>query len=292
MEYREFIHEIRNRIQEIVGIEAEVSEYETLKNNSVRREGITIREKASRVGPTIYLEDFFSDYCDGVGMEEIVNDILRIYSDNREGHDFDVDGFSDFDSVRDRIFFKLVNTEKNKKLLGMIPHYEVMDLSVIFAVNMGTYKDGVSSVMVKNEHLEMWGVTEDDIRKIAFENTPRLMPLMVWPMVKLLEEMGVTTGDDYGEVPMWVISNKDRINGGAVMLYDGAFNEICEKAGSLYVLPSSVHELILVPADSIKDEECLRDMVAEVNDTQVSREEVLSYSLYRYDYGIGISMVA
>ena len=117
MKYDDFNEMIRNKLSEICGKEFSVSVYEALKNNSVVHKGISIMQNENRVAPTIYMDEFYTDYCDGRDIDDIVNEILRIYSENRIGPAFDTESFRDFEWVKDRIFFKLVNARKNAELL-------------------------------------------------------------------------------------------------------------------------------------------------------------------------------
>lgn len=283
MSYDEFNELVRSKLSEICGNEFSVTVYEAVKNNSVSHKGVSIKENTGSIAPTIYLEEFYTDYCDGRDIEDIVNEILRIYSENRLGPGIEAERFSDFEWVKDRVFFKVVNKERNTALLGQVPFSLTLDLAVICGVYMGNYKNSFSSVLIRNEHLKMWHTDESEIRKLAKVNTPHIMPYEVWSMHDLLKSMGMPQGECSPEVPMYVLTNKDRVNGAGVMLYDGLLRKEAENLGSdLYILPSSVHELIVVPKSEGMDPGELRAMISDVNDTQVEKEEILSYSLYEY----------
>lgn len=283
MSYDDFNELVRRKLEEICGKEFSVSVYEALKNNSVVYKGITIREDSNNVAPTIYMEEFYTDYCDGKDIEEIVNDILRVYSSARKGPEFETERFSDFEWVRGRIFFKLVNARQNALMLQNVPSGRFLDLAMVYGVYMGVYRDSFSSVMIKNEHLGMWGVDEETVGRIAVMNTPALLPSTICSMKEMLDGMGVRASGVTDEIPMYVLSNKDRVNGASAMAYEGVIGRFAGDLGcDLYILPSSIHELIIVPEAEEMDPGSLVRMIREVNDTQVSREEVLSYSLYRY----------
>ena len=283
MKYDDFTELIRSELSSVCGPEFSVSVYEALKNNSVVHKGVSIKEQNSNIAPTIYMEEYYTDYCDGKDIQEIINEILRVYSDNRLGPDMDTELFRDFSWVKDRIFFKLINAKKNMELLQRVPSFNYLDLAGVYGVYMGSYRDSFSSVMISNEHIKLWGVREDEIMDIALRNTPDILPYAVWSMKDLLAEMGVEPPDHSGDIPMYIISNKERVNGAAAVMYRGILKKMAGNlASDLYILPSSVHEMIIVPADDSMSPEYLAEMITEVNDTQVSREEILSYSLYRY----------
>ena len=283
MSYDEFNEMIRSKLEDICGPEFSVSVLEALKNNSKVYKGISIKDKANRMAPTIYMDEFYTDYCDGRDMSEIVNEILRIYSENRLGPDIETERFSDCEWVRDRIFFKVVNAGKNKTLLQQVPFTLQLDLAVVYGVYMGDYRGSFSSVLIRNEHLKMWDADRALINKLAMENTPKLLPSGIWTMGDVLGEMGMTEDVGSLDAPMYILSNQNRVNGAGVMFYDGVLQRFAERNGSdLYILPSSVHELILVPLSAAMKPKELKELIAEVNDTQVAEEEILSYSLYEY----------
>ena len=90
-----------------------------------------------------------------------------------------------------------------------------------------------------------------------------------------------------GEIPpersMWIISNERGTNGAASMLYENELHKLSVQLGTdLFILPSSIHEVIAVPADDLEPEE-LAQMVSEINMGQVELGERLSNQVYYYD---------
>ena len=75
-----------------------------------------------------------------------------------------------------------------------------------------------------------------------------------------------------------------KMNGAACMFYPGVLEDFGKKLGrDFYLLPSSVHEVILVPADETVSKEALWEIVTDINRTQVAEEEILADSVYYYD---------
>ena len=288
MKYDEFTELVKNRLADVCGPEFSVGVYEALKNNSVTHKGLCIREEGSNISPTIYMDEFYTDYCDGRDIEDIVNDILRVYSENRLCPDFETDRFGDPEWVKERFFYKLINARQNIGLLQQVPSHPVMDLAMVYGVYMGEYRGAFSSVMIRNEHMNMWGMSEAEIRERAIENTPKLMPVEICTMGEMLSASSIELEIPEETIPMYVMTNRMRLNGASTMLYGDILPDFARNIGlDLYIIPSSVHELILLPDDGKGDPQMLKDMISEVNDTQVDREEILSYSLYRYSIDSG-----
>ena len=288
MKFEDFVQEVKERTARLCGPEYDVTLSRTLKNNSVKLTGLAILQKGSNITPTIYLEDFFTDFCDGMEMDEVIRRIIRAYEANRCPNDLDVSMFGDIEKVRDRIVYRVVNFEKNSELLQKVPHRRFLDLAVIYSISLGEIGAGYASVTVYHEHMAGWGMTEKDLWALAGTNTPRISGAKIVAMEDLIREM---TG---GQVPdqampragapaMYVLTNERRINGAACLLYDRIIRDFAGlKKKDFYILPSSVHEVILLPAEEGLEPECLRRMVREVNETQVEEQEILSDSLYYY----------
>ena len=127
MDYKEFLKEIRRRIQEKV--DGEVRAETIKKNNSVNMDGLLIQEKGQNISPVIYLNPYYRSYLDGRDMERIADDIYRCYLKNKPADDFDISCFTDFEQVKSRIVYRLVNYEKNKPLLKEVPYRKYLDLA-------------------------------------------------------------------------------------------------------------------------------------------------------------------
>ena len=197
----------------------------------------------------------------------------------------------DVDSImrdaNEKIVFQLINTEQNKTFLEQVPHREFQDLSIVYKVIISADKDAVQSSKITNEFAKRLGMSEEQLFKCAAENTRRLFPPVVRSMNDIMREMFARDGMPQeiadmmiAEIPpeqtMWVISNENGINGAASMLYENELHELAESLESdLYILPSSVHEVIAVSSD-MGSPEMLAQMVVEVNMQEVSLDERLS----------------
>ena len=151
---------------------------------------------------------------------------------------------------------------------------------------------------MKNEHLELWGVTKEEVLKQAAENTPKLMQPQIKKMEDTIRELfAIGEGEETKEfeifmnemrenemrIPMYVLTNQKNLYGAACMLYEGVLEMFSQELGEdVYILPSSVHEVILVPASIAFPVKELKEMVKEINETQIPKEEVLSETIYKY----------
>lgn len=165
-----------------------------------------------------------------------------------------------------------------------MPHREFLDLAVMYMVVVESSDSGCASFLLRNGMLEAYGVTQEEIEEAAAKNTYN----EGFEKLSMAQLMAQMTGCDMGlteeDNPMYVISNKNRQNGARAMMFTQMFEELAEKYDSdIYILPSSIHEIIAIPAMAGMEENYLRNMVEEVNSTQVAEEERLSNSIYRFD---------
>ncbi|MDO5403617.1 MAG: DUF5688 family protein, partial [Eubacteriales bacterium] len=184
--------------------------------------------------------------------------------------------------------------------LESVPHKRFLDLAVIFYCLLKQQCDGNATALIYHSHLDMWGVTEDDIFNAAAANTPKLLKSSIRPMSELIKgiipfEAGNEQGIEYNEnnsaagEQMYVLTNESKIHGAACILYEDVLRDFSDKLGKdLYILPSSIHEVILLPKTADFSIDGLNSMVHEVNCDGVSDDEILSDHVYEYNRSSGM----
>ena len=297
MEYREFLENVRKEVESRYDSNVSVTLNHVMKNNGTELDGITIMEKDKNIAPTIYINSFYDRYREGVSLKAVVSEIIRIYNQNKNSININADYFENYENVRKTIVYKLVNYQKNKKLLEDVPYKRVLDLAVVFYCLIEQRKGVSATALIHNEHLRIWNVTEDEIYNDALKNTPVLLAGSIVPMSKILSEIAGTAPVDNdekvceytGEDILYVLTNSSRVNGAACILYDNLLKKFANAVHSdLYILPSSVHEVIIVPKKNAFDKSELADMVREVNEQGVSQDEILSDNVYEYNRKNGL----
>ncbi len=283
MNFNEFTDSVTEVMRHKMGDAYTVTVTKILKNNDIRLTGVVITEDSDSVSPTIYLEEPYRRYQDGVSVQEIAEEIMALYEKHARNIKLNMDFFTDFSQVEDRIFHKLINYGKNKELLQDVPWFGWHDLAVTFYYAMEEAAFGRASIMVHNSHLDMWGRSAEEVYRVAQRNMVRSMPEVLMPMRKLLEETAGVRVEENG-LDLYVLTNKEKIFGASAMLYSEKMKILADKLQSdLLILPSSVHEVLLLPDGQDNEYDFYRRMVNEVNTTQVDPEEILSFGLYRYD---------
>lgn len=287
MNYQQFIEEVERRVKEKIKGNETITVYihTAVKNNGKERKGITVSEKGIHISPTIYLEEYFQQFQEGKPIEKIVEKILQLYEEVKCSHSCEESLLQNYKELKGKFACKLIHRGKNEKLLNDIPYVPWMDLAIVVFVLLEVSPYGTATVLVRKEHLEIWGLTEAQLFDEAKKNTPILLPYQFCPMRKLLREIcpyAVDEGEEEEE-SLYVLSNKLRSFGAASMLYEGILEKVGQKLGeNYYILPSSIHEVIVVPESKSPVKQDLEEMVREINETQVEEEEVLSDRVYYF----------
>ena len=289
LNFTEFRKTLIDGLRDICGSEFVIREEHVHKNNAKELFGVSIRNKSSNIAPTIYLESFYERYYEGkTDIEDIKNDIIRVYRQNSGSGMINVDFFKDFERVKDKLSYRLINYETNKRFLDEVPHRRVLDLAIIYVLNLNECS---GSITIRNEHLDLWKTDEKELFEITESNTPKIFPFRINEFSEMLDEL--LEGSDAEEmneivrnepVSMFILTNNKCLYGASAILYEDALKDFSDRIGSgFYMLPSSVHENILLPENVCFNTENLREMVKSVNEAVLDREDYLSDNVYYYN---------
>ena len=284
MMYELFIKEVKEAVESKVGTGFDVTVNKVTKNNNLILDGLVIKATDTNIAPTIYLNGYYERYEDGaMNLDDVVESIIDTYS-RHNSVTFDISTFTDFDAVKNRICYKLVNTASNKKLLEDVPHRELFDLSIVYYVVVSVEANVTGSIIIHNNHIKLWDITENDLYEFASDNTKRLLPAGIKSMFDTLSEMvdmeDLPNTDDF----MYVLTNKEKLQGASTILYQDVLSTFAmKKNANLWLIPSSIHEWIIIPDDGNMNRETLSKMIQEVNGSQLAVDEILSDHPYYYN---------
>lgn len=289
--------------------ECEVVSDTAIKNNGVQLHGVRIRTADSMIAPMIYMDGYFAQEY---SPEECAVAILEQYKEVIENDfSFDVGKLGNFEEIKDRICYKIVNKEANAELLEYTPHTPLYDsdLVCIYYIDL----DKQATITIHEGMIQMWGITEEQLYELADSNTQRIYNLVDFKSLnEVMADMMYKSGElemikmqagvpedisleEYREffigmmnsqypMQMYVLTAKDCSAGASVIMYDGLLSSVHEKLGSDFVMfPSSTHEVIVMPhTDELSVAE-LQDIVKTVNQEELFPEERLSDNVYYFD---------
>lgn len=295
MNLERFEKKLLELIAERLGSEYECEMEEMPRNNGARANGIRVRRIGhGAVGAVVYPQSFYDEYKDGRSLDLIADDMIRSCLEMINPIADTIPDLLDFDKVKDRIAYRLVNTKANGQLLRDHVSLPYLDLSIVFCVVFENGAGNFASALVKKTVLEKWGTSPEELMEIARKNTPAIFPAKLETMAEMLFNMSESLpgNEESGGIPitaadsdfkMWVLTNERSLYGACTILYPDIVKRLSRKIRSdLAILPSSVHEVIIVPAPPGADFSEMRAIVTSINGSLLNPDEVLSDSVYVY----------
>lgn len=287
MDYNTFTNSFMKELRpELLG-DVELVRRDIQKINGIR-DGISVIYDNSPISPTIYLDELYEQYKNGHSMSEIVNNTA--YNINQHRDDIKDVPVINKDSAMSNLYCSLISRDSNKELLRNVPHGNMEDLAVVARFRVGN--DG--SFLVTNEMCSQLQMTSEEIIEQAKSNTINQTfkcESMQDVLRGIMKNDGISEEfvDEFiqsqvEEAPMYVLTNERGIDGATALLSKDTLNNAKEMIGEdFYVLPSSRHEVILLPESKVDDIDYLKNMVHQINTCEVSLEDRLSDNVYKYD---------
>jgi len=297
MDFLEFVAKVEVEVQDRLGKECSIEIHKVYKNNGIKHTGLIICPKEEALSPVIYLEPFYEIYVDDDGessFDNAVTEIIDCYlSGNCHMDEINPGAIADFEQMNEKIMFKLINGEENKELLQDIPHMPYFDLAVVFYLLLRIDERNQVSALIHNEHMEAWRTDVEELYRLASINTPKTLPATLRNMSEVMKEiLGLLEGlglDESDEtMPLYVLVNQTGLNGAIAVLYPDILKRFSEeKQADLILLPSSLHEMLIVLDDEEMEYEHLQQMVESINEAEVPRADRLSNNIYRFSQESG-----
>ena len=306
MSKKDLMEEIKNMVQKAFGDDFCVSLEAVQKNNGLIKNAINIRKSNTLIAPAIYIDDVLGLIQGGsTGLQDVVNGIVEMYKKQAT----EMDGVASImknikrENILNKVVYRLINREKNKEKLACTPHKDFLDLSVVYCIEEDK-ADGLQySVMLNDSLCYGFGISPAELEKAAEQNT-QARGFAVQTMDDIIrqsvsEDMDTTPSASHGVSrsvstgnSMWVFSSRSKVYGASILLYQKYFEDVAARLNDdLYIMPSSIHELICIPAAGF-DPDDLRTIVREINSMQVAPEEVLSDNVYMYRKETGVISIA
>ena len=273
--------------------DCDISEQSVTKHNDITLRGVVVRRKGRDAAPTLYLDPLYDDFNKGATLEDIVDTMVDtvLLSEPIAPVKTAVDLDMSLDAIRDKLTVRLIDTELNKKYLESHPYGLVAaGLAVVAEINISNeYKCVITKDMAEQYNLNM-----SEIFVTALENMADRYPATLMSLEDALFGNDVNVLDGEGELEtMGTLMNAGSNGFGATAIaYPGIAERIRDIIGDYYVLPSSLHELIILPDNGGYDTADLKNMVETANKTVVDACDVLSNSVFFYGADGVLSRVA
>ncbi len=256
-------------------------------NNNPHTRVLKLQMGKNPLMPLIYVDEYEERYENGEPLEEIADGILESLRKNQRTAGISMEFFMDFGNVRNSVFCKAVNAEKNRELLKQAPHEIHEDLAVMYYCELEKTGMKDATVLIRNDHLDLWNCREEELRSTAWKNTREKKKIRFQKLTQVLAELGFEEMQEAENNPLYLLTNEDGAFGAAAAFYPHVLADCALQLNSnLILLPCSIHEWLLIPSDlpsARENKEELRSMVRDINRTQVADRDVLSDEIYFYD---------
>lgn len=266
------------------------------KNNDTSITGVTVAPHPTGLAPIIYMEPYFEKMQQNYPFERIMKDIITSVQETIDCNvlkEINYKNMQDFNKVKNRICYKLVNTALNRNTLEKLPHRDYLDLSIIYYILLNANATETISARVTNELMQHWNINEETLFELASKNTPKINRGVVMTMDTVLKQTSAKyekhknfdfdkSKPTFPMVPLYVATTWDKSYGAAVLLYKDVLKTIGAKIGSLCIIPSSVHEFIFTPYGKNSAED-VNNIIRTVNQNELKPNEILSYNCYHYN---------
>lgn len=296
MTYKKFKEAAEEELRNRLGSDYEFKTTKVPKNNGIILDGLSVRRKDSPAAPVMYMEHYYTRLRKGESFDSLMKELAGVCRQGLPPMQTALSVLNDFSKVKDKIVYSLIRTDTNEEILKDVPSVSYLDLSIVFYVYLEENRFGQIKALIRNNSMEKWGTTADELYLLACRNTPRLLPKSLETMRQVLKEMMEKhMGDGYEEkitdallpeeekVPMYVLSNAAGINGAAAILYPGALKAVADREkADMVILPSSIHEVVLVPYNEKTVMKEMDRMVYSINREHVILEDRLSDHAYLY----------
>ncbi len=290
-EYIQFLTDIQERVEAHFNGKVKGEVCTSVKNNGVSVIGLMLKGEGEQVAPNFYLDRQFLEWMRGLcTLEEISDKLCMAYHEEVKKNAQLVSKITfSWEEFRRGVFVRLVNKEKNRELLETVPYGCFLDLALVYYYSVPISGDVMGTLIITKEHLKILDISEEELHQAAISNCERFQPVKIRCMEDLLYDLGRKIGVNVQEAQtchpyLFVMTNTRGIFGAVSMYFKEELECFANRIGkSFYVLPSSVHEVILVPDSKEFCREYFASMVKEINATQVDATEVLSDNIYFYD---------
>jgi len=296
MDFNQFEEVLVREIRKRVNDKYEIILNDVTKNNGLVLRSIVIKTEEQKVSPSIYLEKYYEEYKDGGNIETIAEEIIEISQDKKHQIKFDTDLFTDYEKIKDKLFVKLISFERNEGILRTMPYRKFLDMAIVMYCDVSDICGVSASVVLNKDHISAFPGSEEEILDYAIYNTRKNLGVMIKSFQEFFDADFLNDSDfplsrDFDSKIMYVYTNKNLNYGAACMLYEDVLSGFCAGIDTgVYILPSSIHEIILVPDKNEVCGEALSEMVRSVN-SGMQIEEILSDRAYYFSRDGGFEMI-
>lgn len=264
---------------EVKGFNVEMKD--TVKNGVICK-GILVHDEKD-VNPLIYTEQMIQEAEKRKKtLEEVVDEFIKVYENSKDCMKMEIQNLMNHDWVMKHLSIAIQKSSDENLVKHDLDNFTGMEAYLLLMEN--GKEDESYSMKIETCHLKQWNISEQEAWETAYKHICEETHIV--GMSQMMSELFGAPVEEEEDDMMYVISNSDKMKGASAILNEKALKEFAQKKGvaRLYVLPSSVHEMIIIPDNGEFDLSVLSEMVSEVNNTEVKPEEQLPSRAYLLEF--------
>ena len=294
MDYETFKMKLSQDIYQTLcdsGMENVTMRFQNIEKLNQNYESLTVIPENGVFGATLNLETAFAEYSRNGDYKNVLDksvDVVLAGIDRMPT--VDLENLLNYEAMKKTLAIDIISAERNETLLQKVPHELMEDMAAVYRFVLNNSEAGRETVLVTKDMLNNMGITEEQLMSDAKEIAPKIRPVVIQGMNEVMKEkMGEEEFEkidlpNEGNEILFLASVPDGICGAGVLAYPNFMNQAADIiGGDFFILPSSIHEVLLVPDDGSWSARALKALVENVNETEVRPEEKLTDSVYHYD---------
>lgn len=295
---KEFIQYAVSHVKEYLPedfADAQVSTQTVVQPNDAKYTSLTLLRPDDEVGPRVPLEDFAALVRQGKSLDSVMKEIANVFTSFRTPAIAPVQDIFNFDAMKGYLTTKLCDPDNARDYLKDKPWTPVGRWGLLYRLKLAIRDDVVGSAPVTYEILNGWGLDTETLHREAVANESSKDPAWLSPVAEIITMGPAVSGPNLLEsgkklkaasTGLYVLSNKSRFNGACVVGWEGVLDRVGEVLGCDFaVVPSSIHEVMIVPDAGLCDPQGLENMLqaGNANPAMVQTEDILSNHVQFYN---------
>ena len=287
---KEFTEDIKEKLYEMGYGDVDIK-INNIKKVNRDYEAMNVVPEGGVMGVSFNLEEIFTKFEQSGDYDSVLKNTTSFVANGIDtAPKTDIDNLLNYEEMKNKLSIEVISAEANKELLLNIPHARIEDLAAVYRFVLKSESTGKASILVSNEMMQKMGITHEQLKNDALYNAPIIRPAVIKGMNEVIKElMGkeayeIANGTGNVEESVYVATVPDKDSGAGVLSYQNFMDQAAERVGGdFFILPSSIHEILIVKDDGEMKAELLRNMVQQINRTELMPEDKLSDNVYHYD---------
>ena len=271
---------------------ATVAVKEVVKSNDEKYHAIILEDSDKSVYPYLYLEDLYKQYEDGKSITELAKYVVEV---NTAPAPYDIKNIDfSFENIKENLILKVVEIARNLERIENLIYKETGNgFALIPYIVFNKDDSGMAMAAITSNMAKEYGYDTEEVFLAAEKNTFENDEPIMCNIAAMIANMNIPsnllkTDTSTLDSNMYILTNESQING-AVNFFIGETQQLIAQimGENYYMLPSSIHEVMIVPESEAPSVEMMRNIVVDANNSVVDTPEILSNRLFYYDRSTG-----